>query len=93
MLGAGVFVALGPAVGRTGVFVVWAVLLAALVAGLNALASARLATRYPAAGGTYVFARERLGPAWGHLAGWVFVVGKTASCAAMALAAEPIRRK
>ncbi|MCO7238933.1 APC family permease, partial [Aeromicrobium sp. CnD17-E] len=86
MLGAGVFVALGPAVGRTGVFVVWAVLLAALVAGLNALASARLASRYPAAGGTYVFARERLGPAWGHLAGWVFVVGKTASCAAMALA-------
>lgn len=86
MLGAGVFVALGPAVGRTGVLVVWAVLLAALVAGLNALASARLASRYPAAGGTYVFARERLGPAWGHLAGWVFVVGKTASCAAMALA-------
>jgi APA family basic amino acid/polyamine antiporter len=86
MLGAGVFVALGPAVGRTGTFVVWAVLLAALVAGLNALASARLATRLPAAGGTYVFARERLGPAWGHLAGWVFVVGKTASCAAMALA-------
>lgn len=86
MLGAGVFVALGPAVGRTGPFVVWAVLLAALVAGLNALASARLATRHPAAGGTYVFARERLGPTWGHLAGWVFVVGKTASCAAMALA-------
>ncbi len=86
MLGAGVFVALGPAVGRTGVFVVWAVLLAALVAGLNALASARLASRYPAAGGTYGFARARLGPAGGHLAGWVFVVGKTASCAAMALA-------
>lgn len=86
MLGAGVFVALGPAVGRTGTFVVWAVLLAALVAALNATASARLAARHPQAGGTYVFARERLGPTWGHLAGWVFVVGKTASCAAMALA-------
>lgn len=86
MLGAGVFVALGPAVARTGTFVVWAVLLAALVAGLNATASARLAVRHPRAGGTYVFARERLGPTWGHLAGWVFVVGKTASCAAMALA-------
>ncbi len=85
MLGAGIFVALGPAVGRTGSFVVWAVLLAAAVAALNATASARLATRHPAAGGTYVFARERLGPTWGHLAGWVFVVGKTASCAAMAL--------
>lgn len=86
MLGAGIFVAVGPAVGRAGPFVVWAVLLVAVVAGLNATASARLAMRHPQAGGTYVFARERLGPTWGHLAGWVFVVGKTASCAAMALA-------
>ena len=28
---------------------------------------------------------ERLGDFWGYLAGWGFVVGKTASCAAMAL--------
>lgn len=86
MLGAGIFVAVGPVVGRAGDAAVAAVLLAATVAGLNATASARLARRMPAAGGTYVFARERLGPTWGHLAGWVFVVGKTASCAAMALA-------
>jgi APA family basic amino acid/polyamine antiporter len=32
-----------------------------------------------------VYGRERLGPFWGYLAGWGFVVGKTASCAAMAL--------
>jgi APA family basic amino acid/polyamine antiporter len=32
-----------------------------------------------------VYGRERLGPWWGFLAGWGFVVGKTASCAAMAL--------
>ncbi|MDQ1603252.1 MAG: basic amino acid/polyamine antiporter, family [Actinomycetota bacterium] len=38
-------------------------------------------------GGTYVYGRERLGPWWGFLAGWAFVVGKTASCAAMALTA------
>ncbi|MCR4511806.1 APC family permease [Aeromicrobium sp. 50.2.37] len=86
MLGAGIFVAVGPVVGRAGDAAVAAVLLAATVAGLNATASARLSRRMPAAGGTYVFARERLGPTWGHLAGWVFVVGKTASCAAMALA-------
>ncbi|WP_235499932.1 APC family permease [Aeromicrobium sp. Leaf289] len=86
MLGAGIFVAVGPVVGRAGDAAVPAVLLAAMVAGLNATASARLARRMPAAGGTYVFARECLGPTWGHLAGWVFVVGKTASCAAMALA-------
>ena len=29
--------------------------------------------------------RERRGQFWGYLAGWSFVVGKTASCAAMAL--------
>lgn len=28
---------------------------------------------------------ERLGEFWGHLAGWGFVAGKTASCAALTL--------
>ena len=46
---------------------------------------AQLAAVHPESGGTYVYARGRLGPFWGHLAGWGFVVGKTASCAAMAL--------
>lgn len=56
-----------------------------MVAYCNATSSARLAARYPASGGTYVYGRERLGEFWGYLAGWSFVVGKTASCAAMAL--------
>src|SRR5690606_8465477 len=33
----------------------------------------------------YVYGTRQLGPFWGYLAGWAFVVGKTASCAAMAL--------
>ena len=59
--------------------------LAAGVAYCNAVASAQLAAQYPTSGGTYVYGRERLGEWWGFLAGWGFVVGKTASCAAMAL--------
>ncbi|MCM3926540.1 APC family permease, partial [Frankia sp. AiPs1] len=59
--------------------------LAAAVAYCNATSSARLAARYPTSGGSYVYGRERLGEIWGYLAGWAFVVGKTASCAAMAL--------
>jgi basic amino acid/polyamine antiporter, APA family len=55
------------------------------VAYCNATSSARLAALYPESGGTYVYGRERLGAFRGHLAGWAFVVGKTASCAAMAL--------
>ncbi|CAM5327624.1 APC family permease [Streptomyces narbonensis] len=87
MVGAGIFVALGPAAGAagSGSGLLWALGIAALVAYANAMASARLAARYPASGGTYVYGRERLGSFWGYLAGWAFVAGKTASCAAMAL--------
>ena len=59
--------------------------IAAVVAWCNATSSAQLAAVHPQSGGTYVYGRARLGPAWGFLAGWGFVVGKTASCAAMAL--------
>ena len=85
MVGAGIFVALGPAAGASGSALLPALGVAGLVAYCNAMASARLAALYPASGGTYVYGRERLGPFWGYLAGWAFVVGKTASCAAMAL--------
>jgi hypothetical protein len=85
MIGAGIFAALAPAAARPvpGCWSLWR--LAAVVAYCNATSSARLAARYPASGGTYVYGRERLGDFWGYLAGWAFVVGKTASCAAMAL--------
>ncbi|GAB7103722.1 APC family permease [Streptomyces phaeofaciens JCM 4814] len=85
MIGAGVFAALAPAAAAAGSGLLLGLALAALVAYCNAMSSARLAARYPASGGTYVYGRERLGAFWGYLAGWSFVVGKTASCAAMAL--------
>ncbi|WP_310715738.1 APC family permease [Streptomyces lydicus] len=85
MIGAGIFAALAPAAGAAGSGLLPALAGAAVVAYCNATSSARLAARYPASGGTYVYGRERLGAFWGYLAGWGFVVGKTASCAAMAL--------
>ncbi|MBW1596171.1 APC family permease [Streptomyces sp. JJ38] len=85
MIGAGVFAALAPAARAAGSGLLPGLALAAVVAYCNATSSARLAARYPASGGTYVYGRERLGPFWGYLAGWGFVVGKSASCAAMAL--------
>jgi APA family basic amino acid/polyamine antiporter len=85
MIGAGVFAAPGPAAAAAGSWLLLGLGLAALVAYANATSSAQLAALYPEAGGTYVYARERLGSYWGFLAGWSFVVGKTASLAAMAL--------
>ncbi|GAA4527667.1 APC family permease [Amycolatopsis samaneae] len=85
MIGAGVFAAFAPAVRAAGAGLLPALALAAVVAYCNATSSARLAARYPESGGTYVYGRERLGEFWGYLAGWGFVTGKTASCAAMTL--------
>lgn len=85
MIGAGIFVALAPAAAAAGTGLLIGLALAAVVACCNAMSSAWLAARHPSSGGTYVYGRERLGPFWGHTAGWSFIVGKTASCAAMAL--------
>ena len=85
MLGAGVFAAFGPAAAAAGPLLLAALGVAALVAYANATSSAQLAAQYPHSGGTYVYAGAQLGPRWGFMAGWAFVVGKTASCAAMAL--------
>lgn len=62
-----------------------ALVVAAVVAWCNARSSAQLAAAFPTAGGTYVYGRRMLGQWPGFIAGWGFVIGKTASCAAIAL--------
>ncbi|MBX9638300.1 MAG: APC family permease [Mycobacteriaceae bacterium] len=85
MIGAGIFAALAPSARAAGAGLLIGLAAAGALAYCNATSSARLAALYPSSGGTYVYGRERLGEFWGYLAGWGFVVGKTASCAAMAL--------
>ena len=85
MIGAGIFAAFSPAAQAAGSGMLIGLAIAAVVAFCNATASAQLAAVYPTSGGTYAYGRERLGPWWGFIAGWSFVIGKTASCAAMAL--------
>ena len=86
MLGAGVFVVWGPALRAAGTLIVLAVLVAGVVATVNALSSAQLAARYPEAGGAYAYGRAEIGAQWGFAAGVAFVAGKTASVAAVAFA-------
>jgi basic amino acid/polyamine antiporter, APA family len=87
MVGAGVFTIWAPASAAAGSWMIVSLLIAGIVAMCNATSSAQLAAQHPESGGTYVYGRERLSPFWGHVAGWGFIVGKTASCAAMALTA------
>ena len=85
MIGAGLFAAFSPAARAAGNGLLIGLAVAALVATLNALSTAQLAAAMPQSGGTYVYGRRVLGEWWGFIAGWGFVIGKTASCAAMAL--------
>lgn len=85
MVGAGIFAAFAPAAAAAGAGLLIGLAIAALVAYCNASSSAQLAAQYPTSGGAYVYGRERLGQSWGFVAGWGFVIGKTASCAAMAM--------
>ncbi|GAA2441312.1 APC family permease [Agromyces soli] len=87
MIGAGVFAVWAPAARAGGDWLLLGLALAALVAYANASSTGRLAARYPESGGAYRYGREELGAWLGFLAGWGFVVGKTASCAAMAMTA------
>ncbi|MDR2323340.1 MAG: amino acid permease [Microbacterium sp.] len=85
MIGAGVFTVWGPALGAAGSGLLIALVLAGVVAFCNATSSAQLAAAHPVSGGTYAYGRTELGPWWGFIAGWCFVIGKLASGAAMAM--------
>lgn len=85
MLGAGVFVVFGPVAAITGSYLPVAIILAGLVAFLNAGSISQLAAKIPRSGGAYAYARHYLSPNWGFLAGVSFLVGKVGSAAAIAL--------
>jgi APA family basic amino acid/polyamine antiporter len=85
MLGAGVFVVFGPAFELAGSWLIPAVLLAGLVAYLNAASISQLAAKVERSGGAYAYGRHYLGNGWGALAGLSFLIGKIGSAAAIAL--------
>jgi len=85
MIGSGIFAAIGPATLAAGSGVLFGIIIAGLIAYLNATSMAQLAAVYPESGGTYVYGGKQLGEFWGFIAGWGFIIGKIASCSAMAL--------
>ncbi len=85
IVGTGVFVSLGIAIGITGSSVVFAICLAACVALLSGLSSAQLAAAHPVSGGTYEYGYRLLNPTLGFVAGWMFLFAKSLSAATAAL--------
>jgi APA family basic amino acid/polyamine antiporter len=84
MVGAGVFVVFAPAAAAAKSWLPLAIAIAGFIAYCNAAASAQLAAVHPHSGGSYLYGRKQVGPWTGFLAGWSFITGKSASCAAMA---------
>ncbi len=87
MVGAGVFYVWAPAADLAGSWILLALGVAGLVAVLNAISMAQLAVALPVSGGGYAYAKRYLSPAWGFVSGFLFLAGKTASVAAIALIA------
>ncbi len=85
ILGTGVFVSLALVAEISGALLLPAILLAAVLALFNALASAELAAAHPVSGGAYEYGHVWLTPSLGFVAGWVFLLAKSASAATAAL--------
>ena len=85
MLGTGVFAAWTPAADLAGSALLAALALAAIVAAFNASSTAALARALPQAGGAYAYGRAYLSRPAGVVAGYAFVLGKSASAGAAAL--------
>ncbi|NES65830.1 MAG: amino acid permease [Okeania sp. SIO2D1] len=85
IIGTGVFVSIGIAASISGPSVIIAVAIAAVVAICNALNSAQLAASHPVSGGTYEYGYKYLNHWLGFIAGWMFLLAKSASAATAAL--------
>src|SRR5690606_17400267 len=76
---------IGIAAGVAGPAVILAIAIAALVAISNGLSSAQLAANHAVSGGTYEYGYKYLNSWLGFIAGWTFLLAKTASAATAAL--------
>jgi amino acid transporter len=75
MIGAGIFVLPGFIIAEAGPAAVLSFLVGGLIAFLNAMAAAEVATGMPKSGGGYYFISRALGPLWGALLGWGSLFG------------------
>lgn len=85
IVGTGVFVSLGLAAGTSGPAMIFALVLAGMLATCNGLSTAQLAADHPMSGGSYEYGYKYLGGLSGYLAGWLFLCAKSASAATAAL--------
>lgn len=85
IIGAGIFVVLGIAVGYAGPAVIISITIAAIVALFTALSFAELSSAIPKEGGTYEFAYEMIHPYFGFISGCLWLSAQTIAGTAISL--------
>jgi APA family basic amino acid/polyamine antiporter len=85
IIGAGIFVVLGIAVGCAGPAVIVSMVIAGAVALFTALSFAELGSAIPKQGGTYEFAYELISPFVAFVSGCLWLFGQTVAGAAVSL--------
>lgn len=85
IIGAGIFVVLGIAVGYAGPAVIISMLIAGIVALFTALSFAELSSAIPKEGETYQFAYEMVHPYFGFISGCLWLSAQTVAGTAISL--------
>ena len=85
VIGAGIFVALGPAVGYAGPAVVVSMVVAGIVAFFAAISFAELGSAIPKEGGTYQYAYEMINPFVGFISGCMWLFAQTVAGSAVCI--------
>ena len=85
IVGAGIFVVVGIAIGYAGPAIVISMIIAAIVASFTALSFAELGSAIPKQGGVYAFAYEIVSPSAGFIVGYLWLFAQTVAGAAISL--------
>ena len=75
IIGAGIFVIIGIAIGDAGPSIFISILISAIVAMLTGICFSRIAMSVAKEGGTYEYAKSALSPFAGFVGGWMWMLG------------------
>ena len=85
IIGAGIYVLLGPATAKAGGMVWLSFIIAAILCGLTGLSYAELASMFPRAGAEYEYTRQAFPASVAFVVGWAMTSGLVIAAAAIAL--------
>src|SRR5690606_18522608 len=83
VVGSGIYLLPAAAAALLGPASLWGILLAGLAVSLLVLCYAQAASYFDTPGGSYLYAREAFGPLVGFEVGWMLVITRIASAAAL----------